>query len=684
MSNKIKPFISSAANISEITLRGALLSVVLAMVLSAANTYLGLKVGITITGSIPAAIISMAILRIMKNSTILENNIVQTAASAGDTLAAGAIFTLPAIVIVKYWLHFDFFQSFIIIFLGGVLGVIYSIPLRRSFINDETLKFPEGIAIGNVLKASSGTSENAKKMVVGSVISATISLLQNGIKVLSDSAWAIFKVGSTVIGVGTGFDMAVIGAGYIVGINIGISILVGSLIAWLICLPLFGYLHGINTSLSNTAIAIDLWSNHIRYVGVGTMSIGGIWALFTLFNSVLQGIQSSLKSLRMNKNGESRQTIRTERDIPLNYVLWAGAIVLLLSGYIFHTSIESTGFNLSAQAKVGISILMIFIVMTLGFILSAICCYLAGLVGSSSNPVSGLIITGTLVVSLMLTPILVQYVDLGDEENIKKAVGISIVVISMIGAATAIAQDNIQDLKAGQLVGATPWKQQVMLLLGVLAAAIVVPPTLDLLFNAYGIGGNLPHPGMDQEQMLAAPQAALVASVAKGVFGSNLPWGKIGFGAAIGLLTILVDKLLNKKGKKLPVLAVGIGIYLPSTAAMTLVIGGIISYFVHRGIDQQEAKSSKSSGDKNTASKEKSDNYARASQVGVSIASGFVCGGALMGIVQAVPMVVYGSSSIIKIFPEKISYISDIMSMLTIVILTHWFHRTVVKQYKKS
>lgn len=664
------PFIKPSQQLAEITIKGTILSILLAMLLAAANTYLGLKIGITITGSIPAAIISMAILKLFKSSTILENNIVQTGASAGDTLAAGAIFTLPAAIIINYWLNFDFWECFIITATGGTLGVLFSIPLRRAFINDKTLKFPEGVAIGNVLIAGSDAGENVKSMVTGSVIAGIVSFAQNGLKIVSDSAWLLFRHNGAVFGMGTGFDMAILGAGYIVGINVGISILVGAVIAWLIAMPIFSTLYP-TEHLPILSNAMQIWSNHIRYLGVGTMSVGGVWALFSLFKQVASGIKSSLATYKINKQQNIKESLRTETDIPFNYIIWGIAAITIISFIVVHKAVDSAGLDISYTTTIVTVCVGVALLIVLGFVLSSICCFLAGLVGSSSNPMSGLLITGILVISLCLLPVLGGYISFDDPSSVKKACGITIVIIAIIGSATAIAQDNMQDLKAGQIVGATPWKQQIMLILGVLSAALILPPTLELLYNAYGIGGSFPRAGMDPEQMLAAPQAALIASVATGVFGLNLPWYEIGAGAIIGILTIMLDKYIKKSGKRLPVLAVGIGIYLPATAAMTLVVGSLLSYFVHKGLDRQ----------KSTTKEQKTD---QAKQIGISIASGFVCGGSLMGIILAIPAVIYQTTDTFRILPSQWSEYSEIIAILCISGIFYWFYKTIIKHALKS
>ncbi len=656
----IKPFIPAHETLAEITVKGLILSIVLASVMAAANIYLGLKVGITVTGSIPSAIIAMAVLRLFSESNILENNIVQTTASAGYSLASGTIFTIPAMLILKLWFEFDYWSTFFIIVTGGLLGVLFSIPLRRTFINAPSLKFPEGVAIGNVLKLSTQVSGSITRMLQGTAIGGSISLCQNGLRILADSASYWAKFGTSVIGFGFGFDAAVIGAGYIVGVEVGISILVGAIISWLIGIPTVGFIYGLPESVTTLEGAgMTLWSQHIRFFGVGALLVGGMWAVFSLIDPIIQGIKSSFAAF---KQRNSKQVVlRTEKDIPINYVLWGlaaiGAVMLL----IFNHFLSNPALQLSDSLRWGIAILNTVYLLTAGFMFSAICCYLAGLVGSSSNPLSGLILASILSICLILLPVFSIELTLSDPDTLRAALGIAIVVATLIGTSSAVGQDNLQDLKAGQIVGATPWKQQVALMIGIITAAFIIPSVLELLFNAYGIGGAFPREGMDPSQMLAAPQAGLMASIATGVFAHNLPWGTISAGALVAIGCIFVDKHLRRYNLRLPVLAVGIGIYLPFSASISLTIGGLASYFIHHGSNKNENDEAHQIGQ----------------QKGISIACGLVAGASLMGIFLAIPAVILQSTEGLRIVPTSFTPIAEVLTMIVIALMFRWMYRVV-------
>jgi len=372
------------------------------------------------------------------------------------------------------------------------------------------------------------------------------------------------------------------GAGYIVGIEVGLSVLIGGIVGWLIGIPTVGYFAGYPEKATNVAIAMDLWTNHIRYVGVGTMLMGGIWTMFSLLRPILNGIKSSFQALQERRIGGHETILRTERDIPINYVVWGIVIVTACSIAIFYIGISDMGLEITSNLTWVLISVNIIYMLTIGFLLCAICTYLGGLVGSSSNPLSGITLSGVLFISLILSPILSTQVSFDDPHNIKFAVAITIIIAALTATAAAIAQDNIQDLKAGQMVGSTPWKQQCMQIIGVISAAFIIPPVLELLLNAYGIGGVLPRSGMDPNSMLAAPQATLMASIATGVYSWQLPWTAILAGALLALIVIAIDHAIKKSGMRVLVLAFGIGVYLPLSASMPLTIGGIMSYFVHR------------------------------------------------------------------------------------------------------
>jgi putative OPT family oligopeptide transporter len=575
------PIIPANQSLPEITLRVLILGTFLTIILAAANAYLGLKVGQTVSASIPAAIISMSILRFFRNSNVLENTMVQTMASVGESLISGIAYILPALIILHAWSGFYYWQTVMIALLGGLLGVLFTIPLRRALLGDKTLRYPEGVAISNVLKASVNNEKtDMKALAYGGIAGSVISLFQIGFQVLTDSFNFWVKTSTTVFGFGLGLSPALIAAGFIVGINVAISFLVGIVIGWLIGMPVLTSFFGLPLVGDAHDMAMDMYHSHIRYVGVGTMLVGSLWTLITLIKPISYSIKASFISLIETKMVGADATIqlRTDRDIPINYVFWGAILIIvpifiLISNYIVpaHTGV-SHAFHLVLCA------FSAFYVLVGGFIFCSVSAYFAGLIGSSNTPVSGLLVSALLILCLAILAFFSTIGGMQGHELFGVILGIGSSVI--LGVAVSISNDTMQDLKVGKVLGATPWKQQVMLVFGVVVSAFVVPPILDLLYNAYGIGGVFPHAGMSKSQMLSAPQAALMATVAQGVYSHNLAWSMIILGAIIAVLCIIVDEILKKFGTRLPVLAVGLAIYMPMTTTVPVVIGGLLSYII--------------------------------------------------------------------------------------------------------
>src|SRR3990167_4324862 len=641
------PLIPAHVQLPEITFRAVVLGVILTIVLAAANAYLGLKVGITVSASIPSAVISMGILRFFKHSNVLENNMVQLMASVGEALTAGIAFILPALIILHVWDRFNYWQTATTALLGGILGVLFTIPLRRALLQDKTLRYPEGIAIGNVLKASANREKgDLRSLVTGGAVGATISLFQAGFQILSDTFQLWVRTGSTIVGFGLGFSPALIAAGYIVGVNVGLSLLVGIVIGWFVGVPVLTLYYGIPDADTVTKMAIMIWRAHIRYIGIGTMLIGGLWTLVTLFKPVMQSMATSFKTLRQIRLGEQPTMLRTERDIPIHYVFIATLLLLIPIFFLIAYTIIPSNLPITNQFRFFLSGFSTIYILVGGFIFCSIMAYFAGLVGSTNSPVSGLLVSALLVISLVFMAFFSTQTGLGSEE-VKATLGAVVAIGSMvvIGAALSIANDTMQDLKVGDIVGATPWKQQVMLILGVVVAAFIIPPILQLLYNAYGIGGVFPREGMDPTQMLAAPQAGMMATVAKGAFSHQLEWSMIGTGALIAVICIVIDEVLKKNyGTRLPVLAVGLGIYLPLDSSVPVVIGGVLAYLIqhrlnkiyHRGHAKDEVKLN--------AHRHR----------GLLLACGIVAGASLMGVLLAIPFAWMESADALRIMPASL------------------------------
>jgi putative OPT family oligopeptide transporter len=668
--SSVTPFIPAEQSLPEITFKAVILAIVITAILAAANAYLALKLGQTISASIPAAVISMGALRFFKKHNILENNIVQTAASGGEGVAAAVSFVLPALIIIGFWQHFNYWETVLMVITGGLLGVLFSIPLRRVMLNYQNLPFPEGTAIGNVLKASASGKARMKNLIQGGAVGSLIALFQTGFKVLAEnlSLWGISN--KTLFGTTLGFSPALLAAGFIVGLQACVAMLVGLILTWGIGIPVYTHFHGLPAADSYYDMAMSLRSDYIRYIGVGTMLLGGAWTLVTLVKPIAASLSASIRSLketRLNKNSGIK-LLRTEHDIPIQHVILGSIVLAVCAFFTLHYFLGMAGLSMSAGKLYTISLLSTVYILLGGFILASVCAYLSGLVGMTNNPLSGLLLSSVLIASLLLM-LFFGRDEIAHDVNVgKAAMAVVIIITSMVGSIVTISGENMQDLKAGQIVGATPWKQQVMLLIGVIVAALVVGPVLELLFNAYGIGGVFPRAGMDSKQMLAAPQAGLMAAVAQGTLGGSLPWGSISIGMGIAFVAIFVDEWLKKRGKRLPILAIGIGIYLPPEITTPIILGGIINYVCKRAVSKRIQSNHP----------EQLDVYFEKSNL---IACGLVAGAALMGVILAVPFVLKGSSDALSLVSAGFTPIADVLSVVVLIALCTWLYKaTTVKK----
>jgi len=586
----------------EITPKAVFLGILLSMILAAANAYLGLFAGMTVSASIPAAVISMAILKQFKNSNILENNIVQTAASAGESLAAGVIFTLPALVLMGYWSDgFDYLEVAKISAIGGIIGVLFTVPLRRALILKAKLKYPEGVATAAILEAGMKTksngsdddSNNIKIIAFSSILGGTLKLLEQGLgmwKATIQGATVLTAtragnaVGTSIFSISTSISPSLISVGYIVGKNIGILVVSGGLFSWLVAIPIYSAFYGFEGEAIPAAAKI--WNSQIRYLGIGAMVVGGVWSLVELFKPMIQGIKASIDALEVSN--DTKNIPIEEQDFPINYVGYS-LLVLLIPVFLLYLDILN---------DTSISILLTVVMMIFGFLFSSVAAYMAGIVGSSNNPISGVTIATILFSSFLLL--------LLGKDSIAGA-SAAIMIGAVVCCAAAIGGDNLQDLKTGHILGATPWKQQVMQIIGTLSSAVILGLVLDILHTAYTIGSPT----------LSAPQATLMKSVAEGVFSGDLPWLMVGLGCIIGLIIISIDLRQKKIGSnfRVPILAVAVGIYLPIELTIPIFIGGMISHL------------SKISNANETTNRR-----------GLLIASGLITGEALIGIGVALPI----------------------------------------------
>lgn len=597
------PLVPASVSLPEITLKAVLLSILLAAVLAGANAYLGLFAGMTVSASIPAAVVSMAVLRLFRQSNILENNIVQTAASSGEALAAGVIFTIPGLVLIGYWTSFDYWQTFTVSLVGGVLGVLFTIPLRRALIIHARLRFPEGVATAEVLKigATSGghAGRRVRLLLSASALGGGVKFAEGGLKLWSESLEGVLELGRVTFYGGLNLSPALVAVGYIIGLNTALVVFLGGAIGWLVLLPLYQALVDIPTGVTGVAAAKLVWSGQIRYIGIGAMLVGGVWTLIQVRGPILHSLRQLVSLYAACRDKEAGPALlRTERDAGAVWLIGLTAASLIPMLFLYRHLLDQ---NIIAGA--GLTLLMV----VTAFLFSAVAGYMAGLVGSSSNPVSGVTIATIMLAALLLLGIL------GREHPAGPAA--ALLVGAVVCCAAAMGGDNLQDLKTGHLVGATPWKQQVMQIIGVVTGAVVIVPVLSLLQAKYGIGvatAAQPHP-------LSAPQATLMANLAKGVFGGSLPWHLVGIGMVLGVAIIAVDQRQARRQAQLrfPVLAVALGMYLPLKLSATILCGGLLAEYVQRG---------------------RSDSDVSTDDQGLLCAAGLVTGEAMVGILLALPI----------------------------------------------
>lgn len=616
-----KPYISAETKLPETTIKAFFLGAILSMVLSAANAYLGLFAGMTVSASIPAAVLSMAILRLFKKHNILENNIVQTAASAGESVAAGVIFTFPALILMGTWTEFKFWETFLIALSGGILGVMFTVPLRSALIVKQNLLFPEGVATAEVLKTGEKGGKSVIYLLYGALMGIIVKLFASGMKLWHEIAEGASLVGGKVYTYfGINLSPALIGVGYIVGFRISFLVFLGGMISWFVAIPIFVAMNGL-TPTDGDAIGLgyELWSSKIRYIGVGAMVVGGLWALISLRSSIGYAVRSGMNAFKSKV--DTSKILRTERDTPMNYVI-TGIVILLVPIFLIY---------LREIHDVAITGLMAIFMVLVGFLFSAVAGYMAGLVGSSNNPISGVTIATVLTASLLLLLIM------GSESEQGPAA--AILIGAVVCCAAAIAGDNMQDLKAGHILGATPQKQQIMQVVGVISAALVLPFVLQLLLDQNGFGPKT----AENPDSLAAPQATLMESVARGVFTGDLPWDMVFIGAVIGVLIIALDKWIEYKGIdfRMPILAVAIGIYLPFELDSAIMLGGIIAWLVSR----YQKKNAGAVADYEAQAK-------KSEAGGLLFASGLITGEALTGIGIALVIAISQNPSAMKVFGD--------------------------------
>jgi putative OPT family oligopeptide transporter len=614
----------------ELTIRGLILGALITTVFTAANVYLGLKVGLTFASSIPAAVISMAILSAVKDSSILENNIVQTVASAAGTLSA-IIFVLPGLVIVGWWTGFPFWQSFLICLSGGIIGVLFTIPLRRALVTTSDLPYHEGVAAAEVLKVGSGTRGETKDdtgearegltaVILGSVASGGLAILQ-GTRILGGELTGFFRLGSTAsTGYNFAWSLALLGAGHLVGLSVGMAMLTGLIISWVISVPILTSMQAATPGIDLATHTLTIWRTEVRFIGAGAIAVAAIYTLSRLAKPVVGGLVSTLAASKASATGDDR-----DRDLSPPWIFALTAVCMFIAAYLAFSFARST---VLAGDAVKLTIIAVPFVLLGGFLIAGICGYMAGLIGASNSPISGV---GILSIVLCASLLVVAVPPTADNRN--ALVAFALFITAIVFACATISNDNLQDLKTGQLVGASPMRQQIALIVGVAAGASVIPSVLNLLAKAYGFAGAA-NVGVLAPNPLPAPQATLISALAQGVIGGQLNWTMLGIGALVGVGLILVDAALGAAGKlRIPPLAVGIGIYLPMSATFAVVVGAILSHWY-----DGRARTMPNPG--------------RAERLGTLVASGLIVGESMWGVINAGLIVGFSKDAPIALVPE--------------------------------
>ena len=605
-------------NLKELTFRGIILGALITVIFTASNVYLGLKVGMTFASSIPAAVISMAVLKFFKDSSILENNMVQTQASSAGTLSS-VIFVLPGLLMMGYWQDFPFWQTMLICAAGGTLGVLFTIPLRRAMVVNSDLPYPEGVAAAEILKAGNHADGDSgvKDIAYGGVFAGLVAFLTNGLRVMADGASAWIQTGKAAFQLPMGFSLALLGAGYLIGIVGGIAMLIGVILTWGVAVPYFTMSGDIAADASLIDAAMVVWKTKVRFIGVGTIGIAAIWTLLILMKPMIEGM---LHSFRMLKGGQAESEHRVDIDLSpktMIYILIATVVLIVISLHHFIAAAP-----ISPELSILLVVVCTFLAVFIGFFVAAASGYMAGLVGSSSSPISGIGIISVIVISLVLVSIgnasgLFETVD-----GQKFLTALTLFTASIVLTTATISNDNLQDLKTGLLVDATPWRQQVALIIGCFVGALVIAPVLEILYHAYGFSGALPRPDMDPSQALSAPQATLMTTISQGIFTNKLEWTYILTGVVLGAVLITIDAFLKKVSNKvfgLPVIAVGIGIYLPPSINMPVIVGAFLAWIMTRHIAKL--------GNKEVS--------AKAERFGTLFSAGLIVGESLMGVILA-------------------------------------------------
>jgi putative OPT family oligopeptide transporter len=634
---------------TELTVRAILLGGLITLAFTAANVYLGLKVGLTFATSIPAAVISMAVLRLFKSSSIYENNIVQTVASAAGTLAA-IIFVLPGLVMVGWWTGFPYWTTTLVTCVGGVLGVMFSVPLRRALVVGTDLPYPEGVAAAEVLRVGTasrtGDAESRQGLVVltvNSLASAALFALTKT-RLLVEEADLYFRAGAGATGIQASLSLALIGAGHLVGLSVGIAILVGIAIGWWVALPILSATAGLADSAEH--LALTVFRSDVRFFGAGVIGVAALWTFGRILGPVAAGLRSAIKASAARRAGGQGLPL-VERDLPIGIVAASSGAVLVVAAVLLWQFIAAGPLGGHAAALIGAT--LVYVVLA-GVVIASICGYMAGLVGASTSPVSGVGILAVVTAGLMLLAIVGRPMD---PDQSGSMIAYALFATAIVFGVATISNDNLQDLKTGQLVGATPWRQQAALVAGVVFGSLVIPPVLDLLNGAYGFAGA----ANAGPNALPAPQAALISALAQGVLGGKLNLRMLETGAVVGAVIIAIDLGLGRaRWMRLPPLAIGLGIYLPMGASLPIVFGAVTGHFYDRWATR-------------TA------NPGFAKRMGVLMATGLIVGESLFGVLYAGIVVGSGKSEPFALVGEDFATVALIAGAVLFSVVVGWLYR---------
>ena len=657
--NSSQKILQHDCDLPELTLRGMILGALLTVIFTASNVYLGLKVGLTFSSAIPAAVISMAVLRLAGNANILENNMVQTQASAAGTLSA-IIFVIPGMLMIGYWQDFELWQTLLVSACGGCLGVLFTIPLRRAMVVHSDLPYPEGVAAAEILKVGDSHNQGGvRELLTGGGIAGLVALCTNGFRVLTNELGTWFQVGNGLTLVSLGYSTALVGAGYLIGLASGLAMLVGIFLAWGVMIPYFTSTGTPADGQTLEQFAQVCYTGKVRLIGAGVMGVAAIWTLIKLARPVIDGVKEAIQSAREPAEVQARH--RTDTDMSIRSIAFVFALTVAGLLGIFYAFVSVEGLSVAQNLTFALSGVLLAVVI--GFLVAAACAYMAGLVGTSSSPISGIGILGIIISSLVMMALCDAFGIFELEGGEKFATATAIFTTSIILSIACISNDNMQDLKTGFLVGATPRHQQVALLLGCVVGAMVIAPVLNMLYQAYGFTGALPRPDMDPDDALAAPQATLMTMIAQGIFSANLAWEYIYFGIALGVAVVVVDSLLQSHTKNLclPPLAVGIGIYLPPSLQTPLVVGAVMGYLIERSMPQNEVEAGKHRG--------------------TLFASGLIVGESLVGVLIAAIIAVSvsngGSESPLALVGDDFTDMAEILGLIVFVATVAFFGKII-------